>query len=422
MDFDKELQRTKPDYVVYVPGSDDGSTHDTGNEHFQVFDGPDGSLMAVWTQSTKEGHGDQRVAFARSDEEGKTWSKPQIIAGPVPPETGDQASWQFPLVSMSGRIYVVYNKHIGVNDVFQHTTGLMAGIYSDDNGETWSDEQLIPMRRSIWDHPDESVPANWIVWQRPRRLSRDKFFVGFTRWVSQEKRHPPPVDCWIAHESVTEFMRFENIDEDPEPRDLEISWFAADEDALTAPYPEHPEVSVIQEPSLVLLPDGSLFCVMRTPTGSPYWSVSNDTGETWSEPAPLLQTDDGQPLAHPHSPCPIYPLEDGRYIFFHHNHDGHFEGYGPYDTTWHRRPIYARVGEFRQGARQPVWFSEPKLLMDNDGVAIGYKGGRADMAMYASFTIRDGQWVLWYPDRKFFLLGKRITPAWRAKLSVPEEG
>ena len=47
--------------------------------------------------------------------------------------------------------------------------------------------------------------------------------------------------------------------------------------------------------------------------------------------------------------------------------------------------------------------------MDNDGVAIGYRGGRRDLAMYASLTIRNGNVVLWYPDRKFFLLGRRIA-------------
>jgi len=59
-DLNVHLKCTKPDYVVYVPKSMDGSTNDTGNEHFLVFDGPDNSLMAVWTQSTREGQPDQR--------------------------------------------------------------------------------------------------------------------------------------------------------------------------------------------------------------------------------------------------------------------------------------------------------------------------------------------------------------------------
>jgi hypothetical protein len=47
--------------------------------------------------------------------------------------------------------------------------------------------------------------------------------------------------------------------------------------------------------------------------------------------------------------------------------------------------------------------------MDNQGVRIGFGKGRADLAMYASLTIRNGRRILWYPDRKFFLLGKIIS-------------
>ena len=35
--------------------------------------------------------------------------------------------------------------------------------------------------------------------------------------------------------------------------------------------------------------------------------------------------------------------------------------------------------------------------------------GRLDLALYSSFTVRNGVPVLWYPERKFFLLG-RIIP------------
>ena len=86
----------------------------------------------------------------------------------------------------------------------------------------------------------------------------------------------------------------------------------------------------------------------------------------------------------------------------------------------YRRPIYLVRGEFRPDAHQPVWFSEPKFLMDNGGVAIGYKEGRAGLSMYASVTYEnDGVPVLWYPERKFFLLGKEITDAFLADMTVP---
>jgi len=66
INLEVEMRRTQPDYVVYRPKSMDGAHHDWGNEHFLVFDGPDGSLMAVWTQSTREGMPDQRIVFSRS--------------------------------------------------------------------------------------------------------------------------------------------------------------------------------------------------------------------------------------------------------------------------------------------------------------------------------------------------------------------
>ncbi|MHC5540028.1 hypothetical protein ACYOEI_17555, partial [Singulisphaera rosea] len=50
----KALRSTKPDFVVFVPTVERDKVADTGNEHFLVFDGPDGSLMAVWTQSSVE--------------------------------------------------------------------------------------------------------------------------------------------------------------------------------------------------------------------------------------------------------------------------------------------------------------------------------------------------------------------------------
>ena len=68
------MQVTRPDYVVFVPEVTDDRVSDTGNEHFLVFDGPDGSLMAIWTQSTAEGQPDQHIVFVQSQDEGRTWS------------------------------------------------------------------------------------------------------------------------------------------------------------------------------------------------------------------------------------------------------------------------------------------------------------------------------------------------------------
>ena len=65
------------------------------------------------------------------------------------------------------------------------------------------------------------------------------------------------------------------------------------------------------------------------------------------------------------------------------------------------------VGEFCPGAHQPLWFSKPKLLMDTQRVRSGVTR-LTWLAMYASLTERDGERVLWYADRKQFVLGRRI--------------
>jgi hypothetical protein len=325
------------------------------------------------------------------------------------------ASWGFPLVSKSGRIYVIYNRHMGVDDIFTHTTGRMEGIYSDDSGVHWSEGQTIRMPRTRWDNPDPAVPANWIVWQKPLRVSGDKYYSGFTRWVSPAVRPPAPIRVWWAEASVVSFMRFGNLDQDPQPKDLEITYLHNEEDALKVGLIGHPEVSVAQEPSIVPLPDGRLFCVMRTTTGHPYFTISTNQGLTWSKPSPLRQNDKRLPLLHPCSPCPIYQVAEGEYIFLFHNHDGHFGGWGPMDWNWHRRPIWLARGLFRPESAQPVCFSEPVFLMDDDGVPIL----RGDLAMYASVTHDGDGLVLWYPERKFFLLGKKITREYLSTMEVP---
>jgi hypothetical protein len=104
----------------------------------------------------------------------------------------------------------------------------------------------------------------------------------------------------------------------------------------------------------------------------------------------------------------------GRYVLFIHGHDGNYQGWGPTDSSYHRRPIQIVTGRFQAGADQPVWFDEPRFFFDHDGVALGKPKtrGRLDLALYASFTVQKGRAVLWYPDRKFFLLGRVIGPEW----------
>ena len=390
-EFPQDVQFSKPDYIVFVPSVEPEKLGDTYDDHFQVFDKPNGKLFALWTQATVEGALDQHVSFSRSVDKGKTWEPPRVLAGNRTiteglANGGAIASWAFPLVSKSGRIYILYNQFVpGKVSTNRQHTGLMMGIYSDDDGDTWTKPAAIPMPRSVNDPPDTTIPPEWVVWQKPLRLGKNgHYLVGVSRYA-----HPSRHE---KYRTVTEFIHFDNVDTDPSINDIVVRWVQTDDQALNLGV--HCE-----EPAIVKLPDGRLFCIMRTGTGSPAWTQSKDDGETWSAPKLLLTKDGGKPIPHPMSPCPIYDAKgneaaSGLYFFLAHN---------TFDETnknpWQNRgPLFFFAGRYQKEAEQPVWFDNPKRFIDRP----------SNNSFYTSLTVLDGKTILWYPDQKFYLLGKVI--------------
>ncbi|WP_135548000.1 sialidase family protein [Paenibacillus cymbidii] len=399
----EEWRRSGPDIVVFIPREDE---YTGDNEHFLVFETPGGDLLALWTQSSVEGSGDNHLVVARSGDN-VNWTEPAYVAGSLRGQRGNQASWGFPVVSAQGRIYIFYTKDIGLYDFDTQTCGAMGCVYSDNDGHTWTDGGIVPMPRNRYDHPDPAYPRNWIVWQKPVRDARGRWIAGCTQWASPLVAAEPPPG-WYSKESRALFVRFDNIDEGPDPRELRLTWLPKDNDGLEVAYPGMPSLSVAQEPSVVLLPDGRLFSAMRTFTGHIWYSVSADDGDTWTKPDVLRYRDGGEPIKQPIASCPLYALGGGRYVLVFHNNDGRLGNYGPGDVLHNRRPAFLAVGTFDPAARQPLVFGEPKQLLDTDGVPIGPKG-TAEIATYPSMTDYKGRRVLWYPDRKYYLLGKYVT-------------
>jgi hypothetical protein len=157
---------------------------------------------------------------------------------------------------------------------------------------------------------------------------------------------------------------------------------------------------------------------MRTVTGRIWYTVSEDHGHSWRPPEVLRYRDNGAEVLHPKSPDPIYRTADDRYLLFYHNHDGYADGAtGPWDMDA-RRPLWMTLGEFRPDAHQPLWFSEPRLLCDTQKIGVGVTG-LFWLAMYASFTEREGKRIFWYIDRKHFVLGRYITDELIAEMKPP---
>ncbi len=77
--YTDDWKRTEPDWVVYLPKTEDGP--DGYADHFVVEVTPGGDLLAMWTQSSVEGTRDSRVVFSRSSDGGGSWTAPQLLAG-----------------------------------------------------------------------------------------------------------------------------------------------------------------------------------------------------------------------------------------------------------------------------------------------------------------------------------------------------
>ena len=417
--YTDDWKRTNPDYAVYLqeaPGE-----RDEYSDHIHVFYTPGGDLMCMWTQGSHESSPDLRVVCSRSRDGGKTWSP--ILAIDEPKYKNMVPALGFPLISRTGRMYCLYNQHLGYGDGGLYS-GPLRVKYSDDDGHTWVASGVdLPWRRTRFDHPDPKVHPSGIIWQQPIRDAQDRVMVGFTRWSSR-MAYPRPIGGNRNHsDSGIEFMRFENVDEGPHPRDLKITWLPDEAGTVRVSpniEPEHSRgYSLAQEPGLVLLPDGRLFTTMRTVTGYIWYTVSDDHGHSWRPTQPMRYRDNGAKVEHPKSPEPLYRLADGRFLFFFHNHSGYRDGAtGPWDMDA-RRPVYITVGEFRPQAEQPLWFSEPKFLFDTQKVTCGVTR-LWWLAMYASLTERGGQRTFWYADRKQFVLGKNITDEMLAGMKAPE--
>ncbi|MCX6377195.1 MAG: sialidase family protein [Armatimonadetes bacterium] len=409
----KEWRRTNPDLIIYVPKTPGGA--DNCNQHFNVVATPSGAFLATWTCASRESDPNQRVVFSRSTDRGKTWIEPQIIDGPKPddpPGTG-LASWQFLIVGPR-RIWCFYNKNIGIDDARTADTGVLRCRYSDDDGVTWSarsyDYMIEPNAIS---HPDPKIPPTWIVYQNPTVTPEGAVLAGFTRWASNAV--DPDIGMFERASEIC-FLRFENILTEPDPQKLIVTTWPKTPHGLSVPNPMRPGINTAQEPTNPSLSDGRLICPMRTLRGRIYFALSEDDGRSWDQPRILRYQPGGAEILHPMAPCPLYKLKDGRFLLIFYNNDGSGHGgRGPTDSINVRNPAYITIGREIPGDKdQPIRFGPPKLFASTDWTPVPGADTGTQVATYTSLVEDRGERILFYPDRKHFLLGRYLTDEWLA--------
>ncbi len=419
--LENEWERTEPDLLAYIPNDFVGPN--ACNQHFLVVKTPPGSFLGFWTQCTYENAGDQRVVVSRSSDRGRTWSAPYTIDGPAPddPAGTGLASWGFPIVAPAvldhggHRVYYIYNKNVGVDDAREDTTGMVRCRYSDDDGLTWSDETVdFPIAPSAISHPDPSMPPNWIVYQNIFVTPEDHVLAPFSRWASNT--WDPAVKLslnLLEHWSEIWFLRFENILRESDPKKLVVTTFPKQPHGIQVENPWRPGVSVAQEPTVQALSDGRLICVFRTLHGANYYALSDDDGRSWDEPRVLRYEPGGNPVLNPMSPSPLYRLHDGRYLLLFYNNDGSANGgKSPVDSKHNRYPVWLTIGREIPGEREhPLRFGPPKIFATSNGVLVPGTGG-TQVAVYPSLIDDGEERILFYPDRKHYLLGKFISDEW----------
>jgi len=416
--YTTEWKHTSPDLVVFIPEAEKGP--ETENQHFIVIYLKNGDFFAVWTTAYREGHSNQHIVFSKSKDSGITWTKPVTIAGPELVEKegkktykGGAASWAFPIyVPDKDRIYVFYKQK-----------GKMKFIFTEDEGETWSSEYKVPMRRPAITAPDE--PPGWIIWQHPVEITSGQILGCGTIWASKEFSKGPhrfrDSECW--------FWRFDNILTEDDPTKIRVTMLPDGDHGIRMPNSASSRGSTAEEPTVVCLSDGRWFCVFRTYLGCIGYAISNDQGHTWSEAKPLLYYDNGPHVLQPTASCPLYALGDGRFLLTFHNNDGTANGgKEPWDWRHNRTPAFYSVGKEMLDKEQLIWFSPPIKFLDNEAKPWG-PTGRTSVAVYTSFFEFEGKRWYWYPDRKHFLLGKFITDQmlkdaeeqWHQMLKDPEK-
>lgn len=220
--------------------------------------------------------------------------------------------------------------------------GILSVIYSDDNGVTFSPKEDIPMWRNKYDYPNRpDVPKHFVVWQVPIKHKNSKYLAGYTQWVSPihhsgsngQEDVKEYIKQWFAWEARAYYMRFENLDDNPLPSNIEITYLPEDENGIEVKQPNR-GWSTAEEPSVVLLANGELFATVRPYTGYLYYVLSKDNGVTFTKPKRLRYNDGEDFLRNPRAPAPIYKLKDGRFLLVFHNNDGKIGAYNQLSDTW----------------------------------------------------------------------------------------
>ncbi|MBN2450380.1 MAG: exo-alpha-sialidase, partial [Lentisphaeria bacterium] len=293
-----------------------------------------GWLCALTTAAGHEGAHGEFVGVTRSADRGRTWT-PLL---PLEDPDGPESCYSVPLVTPSGRVYVFYNYN-GDNvraPKRSDELGWFVFRYSDDGGASWSERFRLPMRMTRCDRENTFAGRVQLFWCISHAVvTQDDVYIAFTK-----------MRTYVQEDNEGWVFRSPNLLRERDPGRIRWELLPEGDDGIRAP-----ELGSVQEEhNIVALGDGSLYCMYRTATGHPAFSISRDGARSWSPPE-IARYADGRPIKTPRA-CPMmWRLANGRYLFWYHNNS--IPGWGG------RNPVWIAGGTERDGG---IAWSQPEIL------------------------------------------------------------
>ena len=331
-------------------------------------------LCVITTGPGQEGAGGQHVVTRRSMDQGKTWSE----AVPVEPSDGPEASYAVLLATPNGRVYVFYNHNTDnlrevIGDKPAYKDGLVRRVdslghfvfkYSDDNGRTWSAMRYeIPQRDFEIDRKNPYGGKIKFFWNVGKAFA----YKG-AGYVPLHKVGGFGEGFFTTSEGV--LLRSANIltERDPE----KLKWETLPDGDVGIRTPAAGGGPIAEEQSFSLLSDGSIFCVFRTIDGHSAFTYSRDGGHSW-EPSQYMRYANGRLMKHPRAANFAWRCENGKFIYWFHNHGGRFIRESPRRRTIayeDRNPVWLAGGVEADGPTgKAIRWSQPEIgIYDDDTV------------------------------------------------------
>ena len=298
-----------------------------------------------------------------SGDNGATWGRPSILV-PANRESGVN-TFSMTLLS-SGKLLHIFARLMG-DDHENYTDAFNEGYihWSTDNGVSWSEPVKIPTGKHYLSNVLSCT-----------QLSGGRIIFPFGYLKSNKKLYSSSV-VWSDDEGRT-WQRSKSI--------LESGGGGAESGTI--------------EPSVVELPDGRLWMLIRTQTGFQYESFSSDGGETWTEAHPSK-------FPSSNAPAVLLRLKSGRIIVVW-NNCVHF-GYARFSLVM----AATDDGEHFFGFREIDNSDSPRVGSDVFwNVMYPYLCEGPDGHIFVSYNY--GDWT--YNEAKI----ARIDPSWLEETSIIE--